>query len=226
MSTITWLGHAAFRLEDKGAAVLVDPFFTDPAMAARAEQGGVDLVLVTHDHSDHTGDAAGICRRTGARLGAMVETAARLQKAGAPADRISAFNMGGTLRCGGIAATMIPAFHSSETASPVGYIIVMPDGLTVYHAGDTCVFSGMALWGKLFSIDVALLPIGGHYTMDAAQAAMACGLLKCRAVIPMHWGTFPVIAQSPDEFVKLVGAQVPGCQCLPLRPGESVDFQR
>ena len=100
----------------------------------------------------------------------------------------------------------------------------MPDGLTVYHAGDTCVFGDMALWGKLFRIDVALLPTGGHYTMDGRQAAMACGLLKCAAAVPMHWGTFPVLAQSDEPFAKALAELAPKCRHLHMKPGETADF--
>ena len=178
MSTITWLGHAAFKLESPEVSIVIDPFFTDDRLAAQAEEGRVDLVLVTHDHADHTGSAADICQRTGAQLGAIVGTAERLQQAGVPQEQIifGGFNMGGTVECKGARITMTQAYHSSMSGAPAGYIITMPDGLVVYHAGDTCLFSGMSLWGRLYPIDVALLPVGGVYTMDARQAAMACGL--------------------------------------------------
>lgn len=228
MSTITWLGHAAFKLETPEVSILIDPFFTDDRLAAQAEAGRVDLVLVTHDHADHTGSVTDICRRTGVQLGAIVGTAERLQQAGVPQEQIlfGGFNMGGTVECKGARITMTQAYHSSMSGAPAGYIITMPDGLVVYHAGDTCLFSGMSLWGKLYPIDVALLPVGGVYTMDARQAAMACGLLKCAAVIPMHWGTFPILAQDTEEFQKLLAAQVPGCHCVSMQPGDSVDFTR
>lgn len=228
MSTITWLGHAAFKLETPEVSILIDPFFTDDRLAAQAEAGRVDLVLVTHDHADHTGSVTDICRRTGAQLGAIVGTAERLQQAGVPQEQIifGGFNMGGTVECKGARITMTQAYHSSMSGAPAGYIITMPDGLVVYHAGDTCLFSGMSLWGRLYPIDVALLPVGGVYTMDARQAAMACGLLKCAHVIPMHWGTFPILAQDTEEFQKLLAAQVPGCRCVNMLPGDSVDFSR
>ncbi len=230
MSIVTWLGHAAFKLESEQGhvRVLVDPFFTDPAMQELAVRNGVDLVLVTHDHGDHVGSCVEICRQTGARLGCIVGTSASLAKAGVSARQIigGGFNMGGTVECCGVKVTMTQAYHSSDSGAPCGYIITMPDGLTVYHAGDTCIFSGMALWGKLYQIDVALLPMGGFYTMDARQAAMACGLLKCTHVVPMHWGTFPLLAQDTREFEQLVAAQVPGCRCVPMQPGQCVEFSR
>ena len=228
MSSITWYGHAAFALECAGMRILIDPFFTNPDMAAAAEQGGVDLILVTHDHGDHTGDVAGIAKRTKATVGAIVGTTGHLEEMGVPAEQIycGGFNMGGTIACKGAKVTMTQAYHTSDTGSPAGYIVTMPDGLVVYHAGDTCIFSGMALWGKLYAIDVALLPIGGHYTMDARQAAMACGLLKCSHVVPMHYATFPILAQDAGEFEQLLAAQVPTCRCVTMKPGETADFSR
>lgn len=226
MSNITWFGHSAFRLQDSNTRVVIDPFFTKPEIAVRAENEGIDLVLVTHDHGDHLGNTVELCRRTGARLGAIVETARKLQTQGVPEGQIigGGFNMGGTIRCGGVSVTMTQAYHSSESGCPVGYIIQMADGLTVYHAGDTCVFSDMSLWGKLFRIDIALLPIGGFYTMDYKQAVMACGLLKCTHVIPMHWGTFPVLEKTTDRFRSELEKEVPSCKFIALAPGESVDF--
>lgn len=228
MSKITWFGHAAFGLEGDGVRILVDPFFTDPQMAQAAEKDGVDLILITHDHADHTGDVAAIAQRTGAGVGAIVGTTEHLEEMGVPGGQIlyGGFNMGGTIEYKGVKATMTQAYHTSITGSPAGYIITMPDGLVVYHAGDTCIFSGMALWGKLYAIDVALLPIGGHYTMDARQAAMACGLLKCNHAIPMHYGTFPILARDAGEFEKLLGAQVPSCRYVPMKPGDTVEFSK
>lgn len=228
MSTITWYGHSAFKMETAAVSILVDPFFTDPAMKELAVRSGVDLVLVTHDHGDHVGSCVEICKQTGAELGCIVGTAEKLVSAGVPAKQVVGgvgFNMGGTIECCAAKVTMIPAFHSSDSGMPAGYIITMPDGLTVYHAGDTCLFSAMSLWSKLYPIDVALLPVGGFYTMDAKQAAMACGLLKCSTVIPMHWGTFPALAQSTEEFEQLVAARVPSCRCITMKPGESLDFR-
>ena len=209
MSTITWYGHSAFRLSDDNVSILIDPYFSVPSLEPEVIEDGVDLVLITHDHGDHTGDCVDICKKTHAKLGAIVGTAGALQKKGIPASQIlggTGFNMGGTI------------------AFPAGYIIQMPDGLTVYHAGDTCIFSGMALWGKLFRIDVALLPIGGFYTMDFRQAVMACGLLKCSHVIPMHFGTFPVLEKDSSRFAAELKKEMPGCTLLPLEPGKSVTF--
>ena len=227
MSEITWYGHSAFKISAPQAHVLIDPFFT-PASGVTVESlGPVDMLLVTHDHGDHVGEAVNICRKTGAMLGAIVGTAGKLAEDGVPEAQILngiGFNMGGTMEHKGIKATMTQAFHSSDSGAPAGYIIEMPDGLVVYHAGHTCIFSGMELWGQLYHIDVALLPIGGVFTMDARQAALACKLLGCKSVIPMHWGTFPVLAQSAEYFQEQVARLCPDCDCIAMRPGQSLSF--
>ena len=227
MSEVTWYGHSAFKISAPQAHVLIDPFFT-PASGVTVESlGPVDMLLVTHDHGDHVGEAVNICRKTGAMLGAIVGTAGKLAEDGVPEAQILngiGFNMGGTMEHKGIKATMTQAFHSSDSGAPAGYIIEMPDGLVVYHAGDTCIFSGMELWGQLYHIDVALLPIGGVFTMDARQAALACKLLGCKSVIPMHWGTFPVLAQSAEYFQEQVAKLCPDCDCIAMRPGQSLSF--
>ena len=227
MSDITWFGHSAFKIASPEAQVIIDPFFAPSTGVTADTAGDADIVLVTHDHGDHVGDAVSLCRRTGALLGAIVGTAGKLAEEGVPMEQIMngiGFNMGGTVTHKGVSVTMTQAYHSSDSGSPAGYIVRMPDGLTVYHAGDTCIFSGMELWGQLYDIDVALLPVGGVFTMDARQAALACKLLRCKAAIPMHWGTFPMLAQNADGFrAQLDNLQVP-CRCMPMRPGETVSF--
>lgn len=227
---ITWNGHANFTLQDTQARVLTDPFFADPGLAPADwhEVRDLDIVLVTHDHSDHVGDAIAICKATGAMLGCVVGTGEALINAGLPHELLlngSGFNLGGTLTHKGVNITMVPAFHTSESGVPVGYIIRMPDGLIVYHAGDTCVYSDMALFASIYPIDVALLPIGGLFTMDAVQAAMACGMLHCPKVIPMHYGTFPVLQQNADAFVRELGRYAPACACLTMAPGTTITLE-
>lgn len=229
MSEITWLGHSAFKITHNNITVLIDPFLegnpTCPVSAAVI--GPVDLVLITHDHSDHVGQAVEICQATGAMLGAIVGTAEALVRAGLPAPQVLngiGFNMGGTLEHKGVYMTMVPAFHTTESGQPAGYIVRMPDGVTLYHAGDTCLFGDMALWGTLYSIDVALLPMGGVFTMDARQAATACMLLKPKHVIPMHWGTFPVLAPTTAPFKQELATLAPDCLCADLQPGQSLSL--
>lgn len=227
MSDITWYGHSAFKISASGASVVIDPFFVPSSGCSADAVGDVDMVLITHDHGDHVGDAVSLCRRTGAQLGAIVGTAVKLAEAGVPQAQIMngiGFNMGGTVAHKGISATMTQAYHSSDSSFPAGYIVRMPDGLTVYHAGDTCIFSGMELWGKLYDIDVALLPVGGVFTMDARQAALACKLLGCKSVIPMHWGTFPVLAQNCSGFKAELDKMHISCACVEMQPGETVSF--
>lgn len=228
MTEVTWFGHSAFRLSCEGASVLIDPFFAPRWGTKAADAGQVDVVLVTHDHSDHVGDAVAICRsQPGAMLGAIVGTAARLVKEGLPAQQVLngiGFNMGGTVVCKGVAVTMLQAFHSSDSGMPAGYMITMPDGQVFYHAGDTCVFGDMGLWAQLYNPSAAFLPIGGVFTMDARQAARACRIMGLKKAVPMHYGTFPVLAQNPDEFRSELAAQCPDCACVAMRPLETIAF--
>ena len=227
MSDITWFGHSAFKIGAPDVQVVIDPFFALSAGVAPSAADNADIVLVTHDHSDHVGDAVALCQRTGAQLGAIVGTAGKLAEAGVPQAQIIngiGFNIGGTVTVKGVSITMTQAYHSSDSGAPAGYIVRMPDGFTVYHAGDTGIFSGMELWGQLYGIDVALLPVGGVFTMDARQAALACKLLRCKAVVPMHWGTFPLLAQSTAGFkAELERLQLP-CRCFEMHPGETVSL--
>ena len=228
-TTITWNGHSNFSLHAGGATIWIDPFFEHNPAAPYTWQSlsKPDLVLLTHDHGDHTGQVVEICRKTGALLGCIVGTGEKLAKAGVPEAQIIngiGFNIGGTVEVCGARITMTEAFHSSDSGFPAGYIITMPDGLTVYHAGDTGVFANMRVWGELYPIDVALLPIGGVYTMDARQAAYACALLQARRVIPMHYGTFPLLEQSPAAFVDALKNFAPACEPVLLAPGENVSL--
>ena len=221
-----------FYLGTEEYGILVDAGVPTRTLRKHLRDAGVALedihaVFITHDHADHVGDAVAICKNTGAMLGAIVGTAQKLEAAGVPSAQLLnyiGFNMGGTVEAAGFSITMTQAYHSSDSGAPAGYIIRTQDGKHIYHAGDTCIFSGMELWGRLYPIDMALLPVGGVFTMDAAQAAEACRLLGCKAVIPMHWGTFPVLAQNTDAFVKELVARAPQCRCARIKPGESVSL--
>ncbi|TVM19665.1 metal-dependent hydrolase [Oceanidesulfovibrio indonesiensis] len=228
--TITWHGHSNFQITSGDVAVIIDPFFEGNAFAT-VEPGSIeklDCILVTHDHGDHVGQAVELASRTGAMVGAVVGTAGKLMDQGVPQEQIIngiGFNIGGSVTVKSVTVTMTQAFHSSESGVAVGYILTFPDGYTVYHAGDTGIFSSMELWGRLYSIDLALLPIGGVFTMDPRQAAMACRMLDCAAVAPMHWGTFPVLEQSTREFERLLQKEAPDCEMLLLEPGESTELR-
>lgn len=224
MSVITWYGHSAFKIQAGSASVVIDPYFAPGTGTNWRDVGPVDMVLITHDHSDHVGDTVEICRSCGAKLGAIVGTAQVLMSKGVPEAQIIngiGFNIGGTINYHGISVTMTQAVHSSDSGMPAGYIIKMPDGLVVYHAGDTGIFSSMRQLGIIYGIELALLPIGGVFTMDALQAAHACRLLNCSRVIPMHWRTFPALAQNTTEFQKKLGEIAPICQFVNMEPGQT-----
>jgi len=230
MSTsLIWHGHSNFQINSPGCNILVDPFFTGNPVAKTAWDAvsDIDVVMVTHLHGDHAGDAVSICKKTGAKLGAVVGVAGPLQEQGIPQEQCLngiGFNIGGTVTEKGVSFTMTEAFHTSDAGAPVGYIIRLADGFTIYHAGDTGIFANMAVWGELYSIDLALLPAGGVFTMDERQAAHAAGLLKAGAVVPMHWGTFPVLAQSMSGFERELAGRAPGCRCVHMLPGQTLDL--
>ncbi|WP_027184744.1 metal-dependent hydrolase [Desulfovibrio inopinatus] len=202
---LIWHGHSNFVLKTQNTVIAIDPFFegNPTAQATPEDIGEIDLVLVTHDHQDHIGQALSICKNTGASLLAIVETVSKLVDAGLPQSQVIngiGINIGGSVEFRGISIKMVQAVHSSESGLPVGYIITLPDGYCLYHSGDTGIFATMELFGKFHSIDLAMLPIGGTFTMDPHQAAVACQLLRCKKVIGMHWGTFPVLEQDTTAF--------------------------
>jgi L-ascorbate metabolism protein UlaG (beta-lactamase superfamily) len=221
------LSHAGFQITSgSGKVIYIDPWFDNPVSTFKLENvDKATLVLVTHDHFDHVGQAPEVVKKTGGLLVANVETAKRLQTdSQIPAEKVCYFgygmNTGGKLEYEGISITMTQAFHSTATGSPCGYIIRLEDGTTLYHAGDTGIFSSMKLLGEIYKIDVAMLPIGSVFTMDATQAVWAVKLLGPKVVIPMHYKTFPIIAQNADEFAALVRKEAPGVKVAALSLGE------
>lgn len=228
---LTWYGHANFLIQTPNLSVLIDPWF-EGNPSCKYESGDLkklDLVLVTHDHADHMGQCVDICLATGASVGANVETAGKIARAGVPQDQVLngiGFNIGGTVKFKDIEITMTQAFHSTASGSPVGYIIRLEDGFTLYHAGDTGIFQSMAIWGNLFDIDLAMLPIGGVFTMDPRQAAYACSLLKCRRVVPMHWGTFPVLEQNTAGFAEYLKKYSDDTVLIDMKPGQFATLEK
>lgn len=228
---ITWHGHSNFQISSSSSSIIIDPFFTgNPvAVCSYSEIDKPDFVLVTHIHGDHEGDAIKICQETGAKVGAVVGTAAYLQDKGIPEEQIIngiGWNIGGTVDIAPkVKVTLTEAFHTTDVpeGACTGFIIEI-DGTTIYHAGDTSIFANMEIWGQLYDIDVALLPMGGTFTMDAKQAALAAKLLKTKSVIPMHWKTFPVLAQDTKEFEAELKKYSPGCKSVTLKPGESIKY--
>jgi L-ascorbate metabolism protein UlaG (beta-lactamase superfamily) len=223
---ITMLGHSALLLEGKDR-VLVDPFLTgNPMASTSADEVDCDIICVTHGHSDHLGDAVDIARRTGAVIASIVELSDWLEKTGV---KSVGFNMGGTAVIKNTKVTMVPAFHSSSIGAPglefsaaMAVGMVIDSGKVVYHAGDTCVFGDMKLIRELYKPDVALLPIGGFFTMDPKQAAMATALISPKIAIPMHYGTWPLIEQDPKEFERLA-KKSSKAKIVILKPGESLE---
>ncbi|MBT8763917.1 metal-dependent hydrolase [Desulfohalobiaceae bacterium Ax17] len=226
---LTWHGHANFEIATPKLNILIDPWFegNPSAVSKSSSLSKVDLVLVTHDHGDHMGQAIEICKQTGAHLGAIVEVAKHCIAQGISQDKVLngiGFNIGGSIDFNSVKITMVQAFHSCERGFPVGYIVTLEDGYTIYHAGDTAIFSSMELWGQLFDIDLALLPIGGVFTMDPRQAALACKLLKCKKVVPMHWGSFPVLEKDTKNFQAALKEYAPQTELLEMSPGQTVEL--
>lgn len=241
---LLWYGQSAFRIATPGGkVVLIDPFITHnpvtpPALKDLAKLGQVDLILVTHGHGDHWGDTVEIAKQSGAPVGLNADLGNTVKALGLlPAEQLLRFNKSGTVTVAGVKVTMVRAEHSStlihtdatgaETVhpggEPVGYVIELENGFKIYHAGDTGVFGDMQFIGEFYRPDLALLPIGGHFVMDPAHAADAVRyLLKVRRVIPMHYGTFPALKGTPEEFKQALG-QTP-VEVIVLNPGERKSF--
>jgi L-ascorbate metabolism protein UlaG (beta-lactamase superfamily) len=225
--TVRFLGHAAFTLEAEGKQIAIDPFLTgNPLAAARPEQLHPVAILLTHAHGDHVGDAVAISQRTGAPVIATFELGSYLAQRGANA--IPA-NHGGTVRFDGGSVKLVPAWHTSSYGEqfeapgvPAG-LVVRFGGKTMYFAGDTCLFGDMALIGQE-GLDLAVVPIGDHFTMGPSDAVRAVELLKPSVVIPCHYNTFPPIQQDPEAFKREVEAAT-SARCVVLRPGEEYVLQ-
>ena len=226
--SFTWLGHATFLIQSPaGKRILFDPWVTgNPSSPASAKNiGGVDLILVTHGHTDHAGDVVPIARASGAQVVAPYELSVFFQKKGL--QNVTGMNPGGTLNALGLSVTMVQAFHSSSVDEDgkityagvaTGYVVRFEDRTTIYFAGDTALFGDMRLIGELYRPQIAFLPIGDHFTMGPEQAAKACEWLGAQQVVPMHYGTFPVLTGTPAKLRELVGQRV---QVVELQPGET-----
>jgi L-ascorbate metabolism protein UlaG (beta-lactamase superfamily) len=220
---IRFLGHAAFELSDAGTTVLIDPFLTgNPKAAVQADELEPQAIFLTHGHGDHFGDTVAIAKRTDAEVVAVVEIANELRAEGL--GKVHDPNIGGTVSFDWGWVKLVPAWHTSMTPKgtsnvPAGLLVSIA-GKTVYHMGDTGLFSDMALIGARTPIDVALVCIGGHYTMDRHDAVEACRLIGARQVIPCHYGTFPVIETDVQAFKSEVEA-AGSSQVVVLEPGES-----
>ncbi len=221
---LTFLGHAAFLLQADGKTVAIDPFLTGNSTASRsAGEISPETILLTHAHDDHVGDTVAIAKRTGAKVIATFELGEWLGQQGV--ENTTPANHGGTVAFDGGTVKLVPAWHTSSYGEnfvapgvPAG-LVVRFGGRTLYFAGDTCLFGDMALVGEE-GLDVAVLPIGDHFTMGPADAVKAVRLLKAPTVVPCHYNTFPPIRQDPDAFKRMVEEQTEAT-CRVLAPGAS-----
>jgi L-ascorbate metabolism protein UlaG (beta-lactamase superfamily) len=227
---VIWLGHATVLVElPSGVNLLIDPFIEHNPKYPKGYTlpGKIDYVLLTHGHFDHIADAVPVAQKYGATVLAMVELAGYMASKGV-ASTIG-FNLGGTVQLPGVAVTLVEAKHSSSVDEggttvylgvAAGIVLTIEDGPVLYHAGDTSVFRDMELIRELYAPEVAMLPIGGHYTMGPKEAALAVRYLQPQAVLPVHWGTFPALTGTPQELAKLVSDPKTVIQ---VEPGEPLD---
>jgi L-ascorbate metabolism protein UlaG (beta-lactamase superfamily) len=222
MTEVRFLGHACFTLSDGDTTVLIDPFLSgNPKAAIAADEVAATTILLTHGHGDHIGDTVDIAKRTGAPVAAIVEIANELGEEG-----LDVFdpNLGGTVKFDWGWAKLVPAWHTSTTPkgtanTPAGLLINFDDTI-VYHLGDTSLFSDLALVGKRTPIDIALMCIGGHYTMDRTDAVDAAELVAAKTVIPCHYNTFPPIETDAQAFKSEVESATRSSVVV-LEPGET-----
>lgn len=226
---ITWLGHSTVLIQTaKGTSFLIDPFIAHNPKYPKGFvlPAKIDYILLTHGHLDHISDAAPVAARHGSTVVAVYELAAYLAAKGV-ANTIG-MNLGGTVQLDDVAATMVEAKHSSAAEDEkgthymgvaAGYVLTIANGPVLYHAGDTAVFGDMKLIRELYEPEVAMLPIGGHFTMGPKEAALAVRLLAPKIVLPIHFGTFAPLKGTPEELAKLVD---PGVRIVMLAPGETI----
>ena len=227
---VTWLGHASFRITTAtGQTILIDPWISGPTCPENLKKfDRVDLLLATHGHGDHFSDVVTLAHQYQPKVIAIFETSLWLESK--KVANVMPMGKGGTRTAGDVEVTMVHAFHSNSivdegkiiyAGEPAGFVVRLPGGFTLYHAGDTSLFGDMRLIGELYRPQLALLPIGDVFTMGPREAAHAIRLLGVRHVVPMHYGTFPLLTGTP-ESLKAEAADVAGLEIHALRPGETL----
>ena len=243
---LQWYGHAAMKITtDNGKVIVIDPFITKNPKTPEdlkdlSKLGKVDLILVTHGHGDHMRDVGALAKMTGAKVALNADMGHTFGTLGiVPYKQLIRFNKSGAIKpLEGITVTMVRAEHSSEVlhvdpqskekrvfpgGEPAGYIVELENGFKIYHAGDTGVFGDMKLIGELYDPDVSLLPIGGHFTMDPVNAAYAVNnLLKSKTIIPIHYGTYPVLKGTPEQLKQALGST--SAKLVVMNPGDTRKF--
>lgn len=229
---ITWLGHATVLIQTpKGTSILIDPFIAHNPKYPKSYElpSKIDYVLLTHGHGDHISDAVPVARKHGSTVVAIYELADYVANQGVDRDKTIGMNLGGTVQLDDVGASMVEAKHSSGAQDDkgthyvgvaAGYVLTVANGPVLYHAGDTHVFGDMRLIGELYHPEVAMLPIGGHYTMGPKEAALAVGFLGASTILPLHFGTFPPLKGTPQELSALVDKSV---KVVQWNPGDVID---
>jgi len=226
---ITWLGHSSFRVRTPGGKeILFDPWYTgNPAFPEAARPSKADLILISHGHSDHITDAAATAKATGATVVGIWEIYSYLGTKGV--KNLESMNKGGTITVQGLRITMTDARHSSSfddhgvhyLGEAAGFVVKLENGQTIYYAGDTCLFGDMKIIAELYQPDIAFLPIGDRFTMGPDTAAIAAKWLGVKQVVPMHYGTFPLLTGTPEQLEQHLSGS--GIDVLKLKPGETAE---